>query len=372
MELTVKLAVLILFLICLAVQLYFILFIHIRLRKYKIKETVENFRHPVSVIICARNEFVNLQKNLLLVLEQDYPDFEVVVVNDCSFDESDLLLKEYAVRYKNLKVVTLNEHVRFKHGKKFAVTMGIKAAVYEHLLFTDADCRPASTNWLLRMQQHFNKNVEIVLGYSPYQKLPGFVNRLIRFETFYTALNYLSYALSSDAYMGVGRNLAYTKALFFKGKGFASHMHIPSGDDDLFVNQNAAKANTVIEIHPEAQVWTEPKKTFSSYFNQKLRHLGAGKVYKKKHQFSLSLQVVSATLFYVLLITLIFLKASWQILVGAYLLRLIVQLLIYFPILKKLSYKDLFLWFAAFDLFYYFYIIAVSSVSLFKKKVQWR
>ncbi|WP_242689193.1 glycosyltransferase [Pedobacter sp. SYSU D00535] len=364
-------AAFVLFQVAFLVQLYYILVIQRGLRSYKGK-TENTLCHPVSVIICARNEERNLQENLPMILEQDYPEFEVVVVNDCSLDESDQVLRAFAQKYPHLKVVTLTEHSRFKHGKKFAVTIGIKAAKHEQLLFTDADCKPASKSWINRMQQNFSGGIEIVLGYSPYQKEAGFLNALIRFETFYTALNYLSFALAGRPYMGVGRNMAYKKSLFFKGKGFASHMHIPSGDDDLFVNQNATATNTAIEIHPETHVWTEPKRSFSSYFRQKVRHMGAGKAYKTSDKYSLSVQTASALLFYLMLMLLVVLNAQWWLLVSIYLIRLSVQAIIYYPVFKKLSYKDLIWLLPALDLIYNFYILVLSIISLFKKKVEWK
>ncbi len=356
----------------LLIQLYYILIVHTKLRGFAVSDKITRSKKTVSVIICARNEEENLKNNLPVILEQNHSNFEVVLVNDCSYDDSEEVLKELEQKYKHLKVVTIKEHDRYKHGKKFAVTLGIKAASNEHLIFTDADCKPASKNWLLRMQQNFSKDTEIVLGYSPYEKLGGFLNNLIRFETFYTALNYLSFALKGDPYMGVGRNLAYTKSLFFQSKGFASHMHIPSGDDDLFVNENANAENTKIEIHPEAQVWSSPKKTFSAFISQKIRHRRAGKAYKKKHKRTLAVQAIAGILFYASLISLFCLKAHWEIIGGIYLFRLLVQLITYYPIFKKLSCKDLFFWFPAFDLIYFFYILALYIITLFKKKVQWR
>jgi poly-beta-1,6-N-acetyl-D-glucosamine synthase len=329
-------------------------------------------RHPVSVIICARNEEKNLEKNLPSILLQDYPNFEVVVVNDCSVDDSHMILRGFSSLYHHLKVVTINEHERFKHGKKFAVTLGIKAAANDYLLFTDADCEPASKNWIELMQRHFRGETEIVLGYSPYKKYSGFLNKLIRFETIMTALNYFSFALAGKPYMGVGRNLAYTKSLFFKGKGFAAHMHIPSGDDDLFVNQNATADNVAIEIQPETHIHSEPETSFRSYFRQKLRHMGAGKAYKAEHKKMLSLQVGSAILFYVSLVGLIFLGAQWWMLLAFYFLRLIVQLIVFYPVLKKLDSKDLIWWIPILDLIFNFYIIVLSIVSLFRKKVKWK
>ena len=354
-------------------QVYFLAVVNSRLSKFKVTEEEEvSMRHPVSVIICARNEEKNLQKNLHLFLEQDYSNFEVVVVNDCSGDDTHMVLRGFSSLYPHLKVVTINEHERFKHGKKFAVTLGIKAASNEYLLFSDADCEPASSKWIEKMQGNFKDKKEIVLGFSPYKAAPGFLNKLIRFETFVTALNYFSYALFGKPYMGIGRNMAYTKSLFFRGKGFAAHMHIPSGDGDLFVNQNATPQNVALEISPEAHVWSEPKRTFKSYFTQKVRHMGAGKAYKYEHKRMLSFQTGSAVLFYLILGVLVFLKAQWWMLLSFYLIRLFLQLFVFYPVLKKFNYRDLIWWVPVLDLIFNFYILVLSIVSLFKKKVKWK
>ncbi|MXV15996.1 glycosyltransferase [Pedobacter sp. HMF7056] len=353
-------------------QLYFILVIHQKLRAKAPAEPLFESVLPVSVIICARNEDANLQANLPLVLEQRYDDFEVVVVNDCSSDESEMTLKAFTERYPQLRVVTIDEHKRYKHGKKFAVTLGIKAARYDHLLFTDADCKPASPNWIALMASKFRHGESIVLGYSPYMAEGGFLNRLIRFETWYTAMNYLSFSLAGNPYMGVGRNLAYTKSLFFKGKGFASHMHIQSGDDDLFVNQHANGLNTVIEISPDAHTWSEPKHSFSALMRQKIRHQGAGGAYRREHKRILAAQAASGLLFYVSLACLIVLKAQWWVLLPVYAVRLLAQLWVYLPVFKKLRYSDLAWWLPLFDLIYYFYLFALTFISLFKKKIQWK
>ncbi len=358
--------------ICFFLQLYYILVIHQKLASFKIDEPAEIVENPVTIIICARNELHNLQKNLIPILSQDHNDFEVIVVNDCSNDGSNWFLQDLAVEYANLKVVTINDHPRFKHGKKFAATLGIKASKNENMIFTDADCVPASDQWLKMMQSNFKGNTEIVLGYSPYERRGGILNRFIRFETFYTALNYLSFALSGIPYMGVGRNMGYKKSLFFKGKGFASHMHILSGDDDLFVNQNATSLNTRIEIHPKSHVWTEPKRTFSEFISQKLRHQGAGKAYKREHKKMLSLLAGSGFLFYVFLIVMLVIQAQWWLIAGIYLIRLTVQLIVYTPVFKKLNYPDLIWWLPVFDFIYYFYVMALSFITLIKKRVEWK
>jgi biofilm PGA synthesis N-glycosyltransferase PgaC len=358
--------------LCFLIQLYFIVFVQGRLRSFKADLPGSEIQHPVSIIICARNEQKNLAENLSAVLEQDYPDFEVVVVNDCSSDESKYILEDFSKHYPFLKVVTIAEHERFRHGKKFAVTLGIKASKNEYLVFTDADCKPASKNWLRTIQENFTEGKEIVLGYSPYQIRPGIVNKLICLETFYTAINYFSFYLAGNPYMGVGRNLAYTKSLFFKGKGFASHMHVLSGDDDLFVNQHAYSENTAIEIRLDSHVWTEPKTTLSAFVTQKLRHAGASKLYKGSHKRMLSLQAGSGILFYAFFILLILTGKNLPWIFAVYFVRLIVQAIVYYPLFKKLNYRDLSWWFPIMDLIYYFYLLALYLITQFKKEVKWR
>lgn len=361
--------------LALVIQWWFLLLVYIRTALYRVRELPEEpaTLPGLSVVICARNEEENLRRNLESVLNQDYPDFEVVLVNDCSRDDSQWVLKDLAEQYPQLHVVTLKEDDRFQHGKKFAVTMGIKAARHDRMVFTDADCRPASDQWLRHMGNSFAEGVEIVLGYSPYTRLKGFLNLFIRFETFHTAISYLSHALGRNAYMGVGRNLAYSRDLFFRGKGFASHMHILSGDDDLFVNQNARRKNTAICIHPDAQVWSDPKTTYATYARQKRRHHGASSAYKARHKWMLSLQMGSAIVFYLSLIVCAFLYPEfWMYLAGAYASRLLVQLLIFKPAMKKLQVLDLLAWLPLLDIIFYFYTSFNGLLSLFRKETRWK
>lgn len=358
--------------ICFIVQLYYLVSNHSRLAGYKSLDELKPAGIPISVIISARNEAKNLAENLPLFLEQNYPDFEVVVINDCSYDTSDLVLEELEKKYPNLKVVTVTEHERFKTGKKFALTLGIKAARNEYLLFTDADCKPASQNWLARMAVNFTTGAEIVLGYSPYYKTNNLLNPFVRFETIKTATNYLSAALSANPYMGIGRNLGYTKTLFFKNKGFAAHMHVLSGDDDLFVNQNATVDNTIIEIHPEAFTYSPAKSTLLSLYRQKKRHMGVGKLYKNKHRRMLSFDALSGFLFYILLVLcLVFDFEPWLAL-GLFVFRLICQVIIYYKVFAKLDGKNLIWYLPFFDVVYYVYLNIFGLIGTFIKTIQWK
>jgi len=362
------------FAFCLLVQLYYVLFVHLRLANVYIEDLPLEERKPLSVIICARNEVANLTAYLPSILNQKYQNFEVVVVNDRSWDGTEELLEQMAKEYAQLKIVKVLDNDKFIAGKKFAVTMGIKAAKHDWLVFTDADCLPASENWLLNMQQPEDENVEIVLGYSPYLKKRNLLNALIRFETFFTAVNYLSFALKGMPYMGVGRNMAYKKSLFFKNKGFAAHMHIPSGDDDLFVNAHANKYNTAIRLHPDSHVWSNPNTTWSGYLRQKKRHFGAGKFYKPKHKFILSWQITFQFLFYAAFAGAMFL--SWEaryVAFGILFLSLFIRCLVYPKLLKRLNYGELRWWFPILDILLFLFLTLNAILAQFgKKKVNWK
>lgn len=348
----------------------FLLYNKFAFKKQKESNVVKN--EPVSIVICARNESANLEKNLPAILEQDYPEFEVIVVNDCSYDDSKDVLDAIATKYKNLRVVQLEENDKYRHGKKFALTLGIKASKYDLLLLTDADCLPLSNRWVAKMVEHYNNDTEIVLGYSPYSKQSGFLNKFIRFETFMTALNYFSFANAGKPYMGVGRNLSYRKDLFFRNKGFASHMHLPSGDDDLFVNAHATAINTRFEISKEATMVSEPKNSFSEFWQQKRRHMSVGKFYKPYHKFMLSIRTINALLFYGVFIAALILKTNYEIVLTIFGLHLIFLTITYRKAMQKLQVQDLWFFSFLYDFVYNLYLVLMTLVKPSASKVRWK
>lgn len=231
---------------------------------------------PLSVIVVGRNEIDNLQRLLPLILQQDYPDFELVVINDRSYDGSHDWLHQFANEEKQITFESLNEdELHIGPGKKFALSLAVKRAKHEHLVFIDADCKPASTQWLKSFGAAYAQDKQVVLGYSPYSSEPGLLNMFIRFEAFWVAWQYLSLALLGKPYMGVGRNLGYTKSRFLQNKGFGQHMTLPYGDDDLLIQQIATRQNTAILCKPASQVLSYPKKSWGEWFFQKRRHAAA-------------------------------------------------------------------------------------------------
>jgi biofilm PGA synthesis N-glycosyltransferase PgaC len=296
---------------------------------------------PVSVIICARNEDENLTEFLPKILTQEYPEFEVIVVNDCSWDNTETVIDEFARIFPNLKKITIKEDAYYKHGKKFAIVVGIKGAKYDNLVFIDADCYPASNTWLREMASGFTTTKEIVLGYGAYIKAPGFLNKLIRFDTFTIALRFLSAGIKGKAYMGVGRNLAYKKTLFFKHKGFASHYHINSGDDDLFVNEAANPDNTNVCISHDSITYSKAKKTFRDWRMQKVRHLTTAPQYTSASRFAIGFDFFIKYLFYAVLVVLFCFKSTALIGLGLFLLKIVFQMIIFNKAAKKFKEPDL-------------------------------
>jgi biofilm PGA synthesis N-glycosyltransferase PgaC len=359
------------FMLALVIQLVYYWGVFSHLAFYK-AAVVTNPAQPVSVIICARNESKNLRNNLQSILEQDFFDFEVVVVNDCSWDDSGLYLEQMARQYPNLKVLTIKEQEKYQHGKKFALTLGIKAAKHEILLMTDADCKAKSKNWLSLMQNNFSPNKSITIGYGPYQKKAGILNRFIRLDTFYTALQYISFSMMGMTYMGVGRNLSYRKSVFFKNKGFASHQHVLSGDDDLFVNSIANKTNVALELNPQAFTYSEPSLSWNAWINQKVRHFSTARYYKKRHKVVLALLTISHFLFFSTLVTLLILKFEWHLLLILFIIRFGCQLLIFGKAMKVLEEGDLWWMIPLFDLFSFIFYPILTLTNLFVKVHKWK
>jgi len=356
------------------IQLIFYWVIFARLAFFKpAKSSTAETMPPVSVVIAARNEYYNLHDNLPSVLEQDYPDYEVVVVNHASDDDTDLLLKEFKLKYPHLKVVTIQQDLNFFKGKKFPLSIGIREAKNDVLLLTDADCKTSSSQWIKSMAVHYDTiKTQVVLAYGPYERKKGLLNLIIRYDTFMVGMQYLSFALMGKPYMGVGRNLSYRKSLFMQHKGFVSHYGISSGDDDLFIREVANKRNTEIELNPESFVYSKPKTSFADWLKQKKRHLSTSKEYKPVIKFLLGLFGLTQFLFWVMFILLLVVGVDWKFVAGIFLVRFVTQIIVHKKVTGLLREQALFLFSLLWEGVYSLMMPLLTLAGIFTKQSKWK
>jgi glycosyltransferase involved in cell wall biosynthesis len=341
-ELNIDNLMLIVFAGAFIIQLNYFMFFFMRMILKQKPVVIEKLK-PVSIIIAARNEEQNLIEFLPKIFEQDYPEFEIIVVNDRSWDKSIDILQAFALNHNNLHVVEVPDREKDGFAKKFAITLGIKAAKHELLVFIDADCYPNSKKWLKEMASRHTGSKNLILGASPYAREKGILNKVIRFDAAQIAVQYLSLAKAGIPYMGVGRNLSYTQELYDSVRGFKSHYFIPSGDDDLFVNEAGTKRNTTVVFSEEAITFSIPKNNFIDWWHQKKRHLITGKYYKTFHKILLTLYPFSLVIMYILLPFLLVMHNWWYIALGIVGFRVLLQMIIFSRPFKVMGSRDLIL-----------------------------
>ncbi|HYF68181.1 MAG TPA: glycosyltransferase [Ohtaekwangia sp.] len=367
-----QLVLAIIFFSAIAVQIiYFIVFLIGLNRKKSLRQNTHTL--PVSVIVCAHDEEDNLRELIPLLLRQDYPNFEVVIIDDRSNDNTFDFLLDEAKKDHRLRMVHVNRTPPHVNSKKYSLTLGIKAAKYEWLLLTDADCRPESEKWISSMSNGFAEDKTFVLGFSPYVRTGGFLNLFIRFESLITAVLYMAFGLLKNPYMGVGRNLAYRKSFFLAEKGFNQFMKVTGGDDDLFVNQHATGKNTEVIMGKDSVMYSIPEKSWRSFFRQKLRHLSVGKFYKFKHRFLLGTFMLTWLIAWALGI---YLSISSGIYYYYFTGAIALRLMLFFFTLRT-GFRNLeqkFEWWTIpfLDFLYMIYYLTTGLFTLGAKKVRWK
>lgn len=309
---------------------------------------------PVSIVVCSRDAYEDLMELIPALLSQDYPKFEIVVVNDCSEDETEQYLKDLERVDSRVKPVQLRQHLNFFNGKKFPLSMGIKSASYDLLVLTDADCRPNSEGWLRSVVSQYHPDTQVVLGYCAYRRAGGLLNLLSRFEALQEGLLYLSSAIARKPYMGIGRNLSYRKELFFNHKGFTSHYTSPAGDDDVFISQVATKQNTEVQIDADNAVTCRPPSSVAGWFRERSARYSTIKMHRPSKRAFWALHYWSQFLFYASFIALFFLAPAFTLsleipytlyyygfFILLFLLRYLTQLIIYRGASRRLGEQGL-------------------------------
>lgn len=329
---------------------------------------------PVSVLVCAHNELENLRRLLPLLLQQDYPvGFELILVDDRSADDTFLYVQQLTQYYPHVRLVTVERTPEGLSPKKYALTLGIKSARNPRLLFTDADCIPATNQWLRLMQRGFAHPADLVIGYSAYASETGFLNKLIRFETLLSGAQYLSFAWRGHPYMGVGRNLAYTRAVFQSTKGFASHIRSLGGDDDLLVQDAVQQgARVVVVAEPAAHTLSEPAATWRAWWRQKRRHLAAGRRYRLADRVRIGNFIVSNVLFYGISVALVFSRPDWVPLAAVWLVRTAAICATYGQLGRRLDDQVPVGMLPFLDAVYFFYYLALGISLFLYRSLRWK
>jgi glycosyltransferase involved in cell wall biosynthesis len=363
------------------VQLYYLLGVFTRLL-FRRSPTPPSQLPPVTVVVCAHNELENLRTLLPMLNEQDYPNYEVIVMDDRSVDGTVNFADTEAKQWKRVRFLHIEQEYEHVTPKKYAITTAVRSAKHEIILLTDADCRPTTDQWIKGMVAYLTPDKQIVIGFSPYEKRSGFLNRLIRFETFYAAIQYLSLALAGKPYMAVGRNLMYRKSLFLQNKGFYTHLRVTGGDDDLLMNEIATPQNTAVCLDPDTFMVSIPKRNWAAWYWQKKRHLSVSKYYKFPNKVRLAVLSGTHILSWMFFIGL----AAWVglsfptlqlgyiiVIASIFGLRLVTQWIILGIASRKL-YKSVG-WFVIpfmdFVLFVYYIVMSIVMWANRRKKVRW-
>lgn len=360
-----------LFIISTFIQILYWIFMYVKLQ-YRPQTSVTKSSNPVTTIICAKNEATNLEKNLHRILNQNYHLHRLLLVNDNSTDTTPDVLLKIQKNHKTFTFVNADKAPAELPGKKAALTKGIEHADTDVLLMTDADCYPASSDWAEIMQSQISGKTEIVLGFSPYEKKKGWLNKLIRFDTVLIALQYFTMALAGMPYMGVGRNIAYRKSLFERTGGFEKHKSLASGDDDLFVQQAATATNTKICLDQDSFMFSEPKNSWKAYFIQKARHLTTGKTYKIHHQFILAMFLMSLFVHMTGGIGLLSQSLFIHIVIVCMILRLAVAWGVFGKLAGLLKSEDLTRWYLPLETSYLLFNIILTPTLLTFKPTKWK
>lgn len=330
----------------------------------------------VSIIIAARNEARNLEVLIPLLAQQNYEAFEILVINDRSFDDTREVLAQLMIQYPQLRTVTIDYTPAHVTPKKYALTLGIKVAKYDVLVLTDADCLPATQDWVKLLTRPIRMQGKVfALGYGAYHKEKGFINALIRYETWFTAIQYFSFALWKAPFMGIGRNLAYRRQYFMDQKAFKGLWHILGGDDDLYVNRHASRKNTAVVIDPRSITYSTPKKKFNDYFLQKQRHYQAGRHYKAGAKIKIGIYALSHLFFWATALVLICNIKAWELILlitVIILARAVLQWSTFNQAVEKLEGKQKVMWTMFFDLMYLSYFWVIGAKGYLSKTVRWK
>lgn len=348
-------------------RLLYWLYFFVPLARHRSQVSVAQGSFPdVSVIICSKDGLSDLKTNLPEILDQNYPNYEVIVVDDHSTDGT--LQYLHSISDSKLKSISCTRDIP---GKKAALAEGIAASSHPYILLTDVDCRPLSPLWIKTMLTvAIKEEADMVLGYGPMSKTMRMVNAFSRYETLYTAMQYMGFALRDLPYMGVGRNLLYKRELYDKVGGFSSHEDIASGDDDLFVQDSLAYGSVAICLHPQSFVYSPSKQDLGSFLKQKTRHISTSTSYSWIHKILLA-GISGSHIVYFAMLAIALFCGLWPVAVAIHSIMLLLMWIIAYPIGRKTKSKELITYLPVFDMLMAVYYTVLACLPIFTKRNKW-
>lgn len=272
------------------IHLIYQLFYIFRFNKIK-KQTSDNKLQAISIVICSKNNAEDLKENLPYFLEQDYPNYEVIVVNDGCVDDTDIVIKALQNKYDHLRTTRIPLDERFSHNKKLAQTIGIKGAKNENIIFSNPNCKPASKLWLQNLAKNWDKSVHI--GYSNFENQKKFGTNLLKNDILKRWTKAICFSSTGKTYYGNGNNMGYLKEDFFANKGFAKHSQFEAGYDHLMAYRLSKKSGSSTYISPESKVFLPTRNPFEIWANEQKYYYQSRKYISKKIKFLLDLDSTS-------------------------------------------------------------------------------
>ena len=334
-------------------------------KKNKIIAPLQQFP-SVSIVICARNETENLTKNLPFIFHQQYPDFEIILVDD----GSDIPIQ---LQHERLTIIKIDKNEKIGIGKKYAIQKGISQAKNSLIVLTDADCKPLSNKWITSMVNGISDTHKIVLGISPYQKTDTFLNGIIEYETAQTAWQYCGFALLGMPYMSVGRNVIYDAKLLKSKSWSTQEFAIASGDDDLAIQSLSTAGNTSVSLSLDSYTISEAKQTLKDWYRQKIRHYESGHLYKYAHQLVLGAYLVSKFLMYFLCLIIIISCSVFSLyFLGILIGYFIIITMFNFQLHKKFQLNHRWYFSAINDILYSIFTTVFGIISFIKSTRDWK
>lgn len=334
------------------------------------KETENNpKRIPVSVIVYARNQAEEIKQLLPNLVNQNYHDYELVLVDNASTDETLDVYKEYAQMFSNIRLVRVENIETFWNNKKYAQTLGIKAAKHEYLLFIDAEKNIDNEFWIMSMASNFTLNKTIVIGSSMYIKTKGFLSKISRYDLVFSQLHSFSWTNFGSPFSYFSRNLAYKKEEFYKVNGFITHMNNPLGEREFFINEASKSKNTTFSYSKNSVIYLQPLAKFSEWFKQKKDDDILLSELKFGAKFKIRLFNTSQFLFFIIAIALLILQIEWLITTIIIILRYLICWIIIGKTTKKFNQKDLIWMFPFLELFKTLTQTNIFVQNIFRKKI---